>query len=107
MDTPFHTTTSPHGHAPALHVYLGTFLIALSTLAVEVTLTRMLSVITWYHLAFFAISAAMLGTTAGATTVFLQPHRFADAELNRTIALACLGYAVATPVSLILLCLTP
>jgi hypothetical protein len=36
----------------------------------QIMQTRMLSVSTWYHLAFFAISIAMLGMTAGALAVF-------------------------------------
>ena len=36
-------------------IYAGTFLIALATLGLEIALTRLLSVTTWYHLAFFAI----------------------------------------------------
>jgi hypothetical protein len=57
-------------------IYAGTFLLALVMLALEITLTRILSVTSWYHLAFFAISTAMLGMTAGATTVYLYPSRF-------------------------------
>ena len=88
-------------------VYLGIFLIAFSTLALEVTLTRLLSVITWYHLAFFAIATAMLGMTAGAVTVYLKPDRFRRDRLYSELAKACLWYAAITPVSLIVLCLTP
>ena len=47
-------------------VYAGLFLIALSSLAIQIILVRLLSVITWYHLAFFSISTAMLGMTVGA-----------------------------------------
>lgn len=90
-----------------MHIYLGTFLIAFTTLALEVTLTRLLSVITWYHLAFFAISTAMLGMTAGAVTVYLRPAWFTTDKVSRSVALACLAYALATPVSLIFLCMTP
>lgn len=56
-----------------MNVYLGIFLISLTTLAFEVALTRLPSVISWYHLAFFAISTAMLDMTAGVTTVYLKP----------------------------------
>jgi len=89
-----------------MHIYLGTFLIALSTLALEITLTRLLSVITWYHLAFFAIATAMLGMTAGAVTVYLKPNWFSQ-QLDGKLAKACLGYSLVTPIALIILCLTP
>jgi hypothetical protein len=90
-----------------MNVYLGTFLIAFSTLALEITLSRILSVSTWYHLAFFAISTAMLGMTAGATTVFLKREWIERRNLNDTVALACFGYAVILPVVLVLICLIP
>jgi len=88
-------------------IYLGTFLIALTTLALEITLTRLLSVITWYHLAFFAVATAMLGMTAGAVTVYLKPNWFTPEKRSLNVAKAALGYAVVTPISLIILCFTP
>ena len=90
-----------------MNVYLGTFLIAFSTLAFEITLSRFLSVSAWYHLAFFAISTAMLGMTAGATTVFLKKDWIERRNLNDAVALACLGYTIFLPIALILLCLVP
>lgn len=86
---------------------MGTFLIALTTLALEITLTRLLSVITWYHLAFFAVATAMLGMTAGAVTVYLKPNWFTPEKRSLNVAKAALGYAVVTPISLIILCFTP
>lgn len=41
--------------------YAGIFLISLSTLLLEFTLTRILSVSLWYHFAFMIISVALLG----------------------------------------------
>jgi hypothetical protein len=80
------------------------FLIALSTLALEVTLTRILSVTTWYHLAFFAVSIAMLGMTAGAVTVYLKPAWFEARRLRGSLARACLAYAGVVPLALLALC---
>ena len=34
-----------------VHIYIGMFLVAFSTLALEITLVRILSVVAWYHLA--------------------------------------------------------
>ena len=90
-----------------MQVYLGTFLLAFAMLALEVTLTRLLSVATWYHLAFFAIATAMLGMTAGATVVYLNPKRFAPERLHESLAAACLRFTVVVPVALVLLCLVP
>ncbi len=89
------------------HLYLGTFLIALTTLVLQITLARLLSVITWYHLAFFAISIAMLGMTAGAVVVYLKSDWFERERLDRSLSLASLGYAFAAPGALLVLCSTP
>ncbi|MFC1878505.1 hypothetical protein ACFLZW_01200 [Chloroflexota bacterium] len=91
----------------SLSVYIGTFIIAFMTLAFEITLTRLLSVLTWYHLAFFAISTAMLGMTAGSVTVFLIPGWFSKDRLYNNIAKACLIGAVVIPFSLVMLLLIP
>lgn len=88
-------------------IYAGTFLIAFATLGLEIALTRLLSVVTWYHLAFFAISTAMLGMTAGAVTVYLRPERFPKGDPSVGVASACIGFAIVSPLCLIALCLLP
>lgn len=88
-------------------LYAGTALVALVTLALEVLVTRLLSVVTWYHLAFFAVSTAMGGMTAGALHVFLRPERFAPQRLPESLAKACRGFALSVPAMLLLLCSVP
>ena len=66
---------------------LGVFLITFAVLVLQVVQTRILSVISWYYLAFFAISVAMLGMTAGAVWVYsrrarLSAGRAVDAALR-------------------------
>ncbi len=90
-----------------MHLYLGIAFTAFTTLAIEITLVRLLSLITWYHLAFFAISTAMLGMTAGAVTVYLRRESFAGEKLERSVSLACIAYALVVPVMLIELNLMP
>jgi len=60
--------------------------------------------ITWYHLAFFAISAAMLGMTAAAVTVFLKKNWFNGKNFQHHLALSCLGFACSVPFSIFILC---
>ncbi len=88
-------------------VYAGTFLISFTSLALEVTLTRLLSVIALYHLAFFAVSVAMLGMTVGAVIVYLKPDWFSAEKLDHGIAKACLGFAIVTPCCLFFLTRLP
>jgi SAM-dependent methyltransferase len=78
--------------------YAGLFLTALSTLVLEVVETRILSVVTWYHLAFLAISLALLGMTAGALYVYLRPERFAGAPAAAAGRFAA-WFAVSIPAS--------
>lgn len=95
------------GKISPINIYIGTFFIAFSTLALEVTLTRLLSVITFYHLAFFAVSIAMLGMTAGAITVYFKPEWFREHNLGLNSAKACLAYSVSVVITLTVLCLLP
>src|SRR5262249_39663894 len=58
---------APHGASPDGSVLRWTlFLTALGTLLVEILLTRVLSVVMWYHFTFAVISVALLGIAAGA-----------------------------------------
>ena len=59
----------------------GLFLITFSLLIFQIAQTRILSVIAWYYLAFFAISVAMLGMTIGAVWVYLWQERFQQTPL--------------------------
>jgi hypothetical protein len=47
----------------------GVFLLCMSVLMVQIIQTRILSVVSLYYMAFFSISMAMLGLTAGALIV--------------------------------------
>ncbi len=67
--------------------YAGLFLVSLTTLLYEVLLTRIFSVIMWYHFAFMAISVAMFGMTAGALLVYLLPNVFTTDRTKRHLAL--------------------
>jgi len=79
--------------------YVGIFVVALATLMLEILLTRITSVIAWYHLAFFVISLAMLGMTAGAVIVFLFPRLFSPEQVPRRLAQSALAFAATTPVA--------
>jgi hypothetical protein len=80
----------------------GVFLITTSLLVFQIVQTRILSVMAWYYMAFFAISVAMLGMTVGAVWVYLWRARFAAAPLPVTLSRFTLLAAVAMPASVIL-----
>jgi SAM-dependent methyltransferase len=49
----------------------------------------------WYHFAFVAISVALLGLTAGALLVHLQPQRFRDANVRAILWRYSLFFSVS------------
>jgi hypothetical protein len=80
---------------------MGVFLITFSSLIFQIVQTRILSVISWYYLAFFAISVAMLGMTVGAVWVYLKREYFQRVSLPITLSNFALLTAVAMPASLV------
>ena len=88
-----------------MNLYSGLFLLALSTLAFEIALSRLLSVITFYHLSFFAVSAAMLGLAAGGLSVYLRDEKFDARTLAASAARSSLLFALSIPICVTLLCL--
>ncbi len=80
-------------------LYLGVCLIAQATLILEILLTRVTSVIAWYHLAFFVIALAMLGMTAGAVAVFLWPTAFVRERVLQRMAQSALAFSLVAPLA--------
>jgi len=76
-------------------------LISFSTLLFQILQTRIMSVIAWYYLAFFAISVAMLGMTVGAVWVYLWRDRFQPGQLPVTLSNFALLAALAMPASML------
>ena len=80
--------------------YLGVFLISGSTLVLQIVQTRILSVVAWYHLAFFVISLAMFGLTAGSVWVYLRAARFTSKTLSYDLAYFSSLFALAIAIGL-------
>src|SRR6266436_6515169 len=77
----------------------GVFLITFSILIFQIAQTRILSVIIWYHLAFFAISIAMLGMTVGAVWLYVRRERVQQSSVAVTLSNFSLATALAMPAS--------
>ncbi|MCI0599581.1 MAG: hypothetical protein L0Y60_08680 [Beijerinckiaceae bacterium] len=89
-----------HEHFRTLPFLSGVFCISFAVLVFQIVQTRILSVIAWYYLAFFSISMAMLGMTAGAVYVYLHRDRFEQMNLLSVLTDHSLACAVSIPVSL-------
>ncbi len=81
--------------------YAGLFVMTAATLMLQLIQTRILSVVAWYHLAFFVISMAMFGLTVGAVWVYLRGARFSQATLSADLAKYSAAFAVATGFSVV------
>jgi spermidine synthase len=88
-------------------IYIVAFVIGCSSLTIEIAFTRLLSVISYYHLAFFAVSTAMLGMTAGAVRVFTKENLYRGSKLLHSISNACLGFSISSVLSAVALCFIP
>jgi hypothetical protein len=85
----------------------GLFLVTAATLALEVLITRLLSVITWYSLAFLVLAMGMFGLTAGAVRVYLAADRYRPERLGRELSRAALAFSGAIPAMYLLLLVVP
>ena len=77
--------------------YLGVFLTSFSALVYQVATTRVLSVLTWYHLAFLSISLAMLGITAAGLYVYLLAPNPAEDRGRGLLVNHALWFAASLP----------
>jgi len=96
MKKPALPTADPPRRNPFL---LGVFLITIAVLLFQVVQMRILSVIAWYYLAFFAIGVAMLGMTAGAVWVYLKRAQLTPEKLSTLLSDTSLLTAVSMPAS--------
>ena len=90
-----------------LSFYIGLFITSFTILTLEITLTRLLSVLTWYHLVFFAVSTALLGMTVGSVTVYLYPDWFHSEKLPENLTKASLIGSLIIPFCLVMLLQIP
>ncbi len=74
--------------------YLGIFLLSMGSLAFEITLTRLFSVIQWYHFAFMAVSIALLGFGASGSFLSLFPT-LAGRDVTRLLTILSILFALS------------
>jgi hypothetical protein len=78
----------------------GIGLSSLAALLLELALTRLFSVVLFYHFAFLAISIALLGLGAGGVFAYIGKTRLARIETRQLAARLCIVNALAIPVVL-------
>jgi spermidine synthase len=84
-------------NAPSLlRARIGVGLISLAAMLLELSLTRLFSVVLFYHFAFLAISIALLGLGAGGVCAYLRREQLARLETSRIAGWAAVVASLAT-----------
>src|SRR5258708_30784209 len=78
----------------------GLALTSFAALLLELALTRLFSVVLFYHFAFLAISIALLGLGAGGVFAYLLKSRLARFPTRPLAARLCMANAILVPVVL-------
>ncbi len=79
----------------------GVFLISLSALTYELVLTRIASVVMFYHFAFLAVSLALLGMSVAGVYIYLRAERFPKNKAAHQAFLFCLLFSLSLPLALV------
>jgi spermidine synthase len=90
----FPPPVSPSTEVPERTLLVGLGLTSFAALLLELALTRLFSVVLFYHFAFLAISIALLGLGAGGVFAYLLKTRLARVATRTLAARLCMGNAV-------------
>src|SRR4029077_14926837 len=84
-----------------IRFYMALGLVDAATLMLRIIQTRLIAVLSCYHLAFFVISIAMFGLTAGAVFVYLRRDRFRPERLSYDLTVATLAFALTANLAIL------
>src|SRR5271167_2060889 len=85
---------------PERTLLVGLGLTSFGALLLELALTRLFSVVLFYHFAFLAISIALLGLGSGGVFAYLLKHWLARFPTRSLLGWLCAANAVLVPVVL-------
>src|SRR5436190_4562139 len=85
----------------------GVALSSFSALLLELSLTRLFSLVLFYHFAFLAISIALLGLGAGGVCAYLTRNILARFTLRNFAAVLCFFNALLIPAVLLIVLHVP
>jgi len=97
---PTPTLASDSTAIPEKTLLAGLALTSFATLLLELGLTRLFSVVLFYHFAFLAISIALLGLGAGGVFAYLRKARLSSHGTRALAARLCINNALAVVVLL-------
>ena len=85
---------------PEHTILIGLGLTSFAALLLELALTRLFSVVLFYHFAFLAISIALLGLGAGGVFAYLSKNRLAKSGMRTLAARLCIDSAILVFIAL-------
>lgn len=91
----------------AAPLYTALLLITLINMMLELLVTRIFSVVAWYHFSFMAISIALFGMTAGAVYVYLKKDKFNPINITFNLYRYTIYFALAVFAQLLLFLSVP
>jgi len=94
VTTPTPSPTSSNLEIPEKTLLAGLALTSFAALLLELALTRLFSVVLFYHFAFLAISIALLGLGAGGVFAYLLKSRLAGQDTRQLAARLCMANSV-------------
>ena len=91
-------------HSPLLvFLMIILFMVSLSVLLLELTLTRLFSIILWYDYAFMVISIAFFGLGIGSLLVHIFKGKLNEVNLPSRILQSTMGFAISLPIVLLVM----
>ena len=79
---------------------IGVFLFSAAFLLLELSLSRIFSVISFYHYSYMAISLALFGMAFGGVLVYLKPSLFPSGRTDEQLAILSIMYAVYSVIAM-------
>jgi hypothetical protein len=98
---------TPTTNTPNRAMLFGMALCSFAALLLELALTRLFSVVLFYHFAFLAISIALLGLGAGGVFAHLRKEQLARFETRPLVSRLCSINALIVPVVLVIVLRIP
>src|SRR5271154_5019578 len=99
-ETPLISTTNAAEESPDRSLLAGVAISSFAALLLELALTRLFSVVLFYHFAFLAISIALLGLGSGGVFAYLGKKRLARLPTRSLLAGLCCINALTVPIVL-------
>ena len=88
---------------PSARHFAGVALVSATLLMTELALTRIFSVVMYYHFAFLAISIALFGVSASGVFAYVARRRFERVSADALLAATTLLYTICTLAALFFL----